>query len=81
MLSDGSIQYIGVKDSSYVYGLERDGSELTINDIHESDIVDASSTNGKQFQLWTKRTVSKDDGGIIKPGFGRASIGDQPATY
>ena len=81
MLSDGTIQYIGVKDSSYVYGLERDGSELTINDIHESDIVDASSTNGQQFQLWTKRTVAKDDGGIIKPGFGRASIGDQPATY
>ena len=81
VLSDGTIQYIGVKDSSYVYGLERDGAELSVNDIHESDVIDASSTNGQQFQLWTKRTVAKDGSGEIKPGFGTANIGNQPATY
>ena len=53
MLSDGSIQYIGVKDSSFVYGLGTSTSTtgLNINQIDETKISDASKSEGTGFVM------------------------------
>ena len=57
MTSDGAIVYLGVKDSSFTYGIVNPAS---INAVVEADVLDASNDTG--FALWTKKTNGRTSG-------------------
>ena len=57
MTSDGAVVYLGVKDSSFTYGIVNPAS---INAVVEADVLDASNDTG--FALWTKKTNGRTSG-------------------
>ena len=58
--NDGSIEYIAVTDASYVFGLRADeGTRLTVTDITGSLVVDRSTVDPDEVQMWYFRTAHK----------------------
>ena len=73
--NSGEIEFIAVRDGSYVYGLRaEDDAYITIDDLSLDNAISASSDEAKEItNLWYFRTASLNldptsDKPILKPG-------------